>query len=132
MRFFSLRGIVRLLLFLALAAVPVIGLIDGGRVGYNRLSTQDDAKTVARAAAQAVRDQPLTQQTAVIAYQAAESTARSFGATVVRKDFTVHRDGKVTLTLERTVHTLVLGHLPFLQDITVISETVTAEPSPYT
>jgi hypothetical protein len=132
MRLLSPRGIVRILLFLALAAVPVIGIIDGGRVGYNRLSTQDDAKTVARAAAQAVRDQPLTQQTAVIAYQAAESTARSFGATVVRKDFTVHRDGKVTLTLERTVHTFVFGHLPLLRDTTVISRTVTAEPSPYT
>jgi hypothetical protein len=132
MRLLSPRGIVRILLFLALAAVPVIGIIDGGRVGYNRLSTQDDAKTVARAAAQAVRDQPLTQQTAVIAYQAAESTARSFGATVVRKDFTVHRDGKVTLTLERTVPTLVFDHLPLLRKTTVISETVTVEPSPYT
>ena len=44
-----------------------------------------------------------------------------FGATVVRKDFTVHRDGKVTLTLERTVHTLVFCHLPFLRGTTVIS-----------
>ena|SRR6266496_205145 len=132
MRFLSLRGIVRLLLFLALAVVPVIGIIDGGRVGYNRLSTEDDAKVVARAAAQAIRDQPLTQQTAVIAYEAAESTARGFGATVDRKDFTVHRDGKVTLTLERTVHTLVFCHLPFLRDTTVISRTVTVEPSPYT
>ena len=131
MRFFSLRGTVRLLLFLAIAAVPVIGVIDGGRVGYARFSTQDDAKVVARAAAQAVRGQPLSQQTATIAYREAESTALRFGATVARKDFTVHRDGRVTLTLERTVPTLVFDHLPFLRDTTAISATVTVEPSPY-
>jgi hypothetical protein len=96
MRIISLRGVTRAFVLLAIAAVPLVGVIDGGMVGYVRLSTEDDAKTVARAAAEAVRGQPLSQQTAVIAYQEAESTARRFGATVDRKDFTVHRDGRVT------------------------------------
>src|SRR5438445_13083752 len=105
MRIFSLRGAVRLLLFLAIAAVPVVGVLLKGIVGYARMATEDDAKTVGRAAAEAVRGQPLSQQTAVIAYQAAESTARRFGATVARKDFMVHRGRQVSLTFQRTAPT---------------------------
>ena len=131
MRIISPRGATRTLGFLAILAFPVLGVIDGGMVGYAHLATEDDAKVVARAAAEAVRGEALTQQTAVIAYQAAESTAQRFGATVVRKDFTVHRGGQVTLTLQRTAPTLVFDHLPFLRDTTAISATVTVEPSPY-
>jgi hypothetical protein len=131
MRIISLRGVTRAFGVVAIAAVPLVGVIDGAVVGYARLATEDDAKVVARAAAEAVRGQALTQQTALIAYQAADLTARQFGATVVRKDFSVHRDGQVTLTLQRSAPTLVFDHLPFLRDTTAISATVTAEPSPY-
>ena len=84
MRIISPRGVTRALGILVLAAVPVLGVIDGGVVGYAHLATEDDAKVVARAAAEAVRGEALTQQTAVIAYQAADSTAHRFGATVAR------------------------------------------------
>jgi hypothetical protein len=132
MRIISLRGVIKTLSLVAIAAVPLVGVIDVGVVGYARLATVDDAKVVARAAAEAVRGQALTQQTALIAYQAAELTALRFGASVARKDFTVHRDGQVTLTLQRTAPTLLFDHLPFLRDTTAISATVTVEPSPYT
>lgn len=131
MRIVPFRSVIRPLGIMTLAAVPLLGVIDTGAVGYARLATDDDAATVARAAAEAVRGLALSQQTAQIAYQAADSTARRFGATVARKDFAVHRDGRVTLTLERTAPTLLIGHLPFLCDLTDISTTVTVEPSPY-
>jgi hypothetical protein len=116
---------------LVILAVMVLGVIDGGVVGYAHVATEDDAKVVARAAAEAVRGERVTEQTAVIAYQAAESIAHRFGATVPRNDFTVHSDGQVTLTLQRSAPTLVFDHLPFLRDTTTISTTVTVEPPPY-
>jgi hypothetical protein len=127
----SLRGITRALVILVATAVPLVGVIDGGAIGYARFATEDDAKTVAHAAAEAIRGQRLSQETAQIAYQAADATAQRFGATVLRKDFAVHRDGRVTLTLRRTAPTLLFDHLPFLRDTAAISATVTVEPSPY-
>jgi hypothetical protein len=132
MRTISFGGVVRALLLLAVTALPVLGVVDGGSIGYARLSTEDDARTVALAAAQAVRGEPLTQQTALTAYRTASATASRFGATVAQKDFTVHGDGSVTLTLSRKAPTVVVGRLPFLRDRTAVSATVTVEPSPYT
>jgi hypothetical protein len=131
MRIISLRGATRAFVLVVITAVPLLGVIDSGVVGYARLATEDDAKVVARAAADAVRGQPLTQQTALTAYEEADATARRLGATVARKDFTVHRDGQVTLTMERTAPTLIFDQLPFLRDKTDISVTVTVEPSRY-
>jgi len=127
----SLRGVTRAFALLVIMAVPLLGVIDIGVVGYARLATEDDAKVVARAAADAVRGQPLTQQAALIAYEEAAATAHRLGATVAKKDFTVHRNGQVTLTMERTAPTLIFDQLPFLRDKTDISVTVTAEPSRY-
>jgi hypothetical protein len=131
MRIITPRGVARTFVVLAVSAGPLLGVIDGGAVGYARLATEDDARTVGHAAVEAVRGEPLTQQTALSAYRAASATAARFGATVDRADFAVHRDGSVTLTLHRTAPTLVFDHLPFLRDTTAITSTVTVEPAPY-
>jgi hypothetical protein len=131
MRIISFRGVTRAFAFVVLAGIPLLSVVDVGAVGYARLATEDDAKVVARAAADAVRSQPLTQQTAQIAYEHAEDTAHRFNATVSPKDFAVHRNGTVTLTLHRTAPTLLFDHVPFLRSKTEIARTVTVEPSPY-
>jgi hypothetical protein len=125
------RGAIRALIFLAVLAVPLLGAIDGGSVLYSRTATEHDASTVAYAAAAAVRGMPITPQTAVTAYEAADKLAHQLGGTVQQKDFRVNRNGGITLTLTRTARTVVFDHLPRLRDLVEISSTVTVEPSPY-
>jgi hypothetical protein len=96
------------------------------------MSTEHDASTVAYAAAAAVRGMPITPQTAVIAYKAADELADRLGATVQQKDFRVNVNGGITLTLTKTAPTLAFNHLPRLRDLVEISSTVTVQPSPYT
>jgi hypothetical protein len=127
----STRGSVQAMSFLAVVAVPLLGAIDGGSVLYSRMATENDASTVAYAAAAAVRGMPITPQTAVIAYQAADEIADRLGGTVQQKDFRLNLNGGITLTLTRTAPALVFDHLPRLRDLIEISSTVTVQPSPY-
>ncbi len=126
-----IKGLTRTLVLLAGVAVPVIAAIDGGSLGYARLAADDNARKAGSAATEAIRGRPLTEQTALTAYRAASAAAERSGATVAKRDFAVHGDGSVTLTLARTAPALVLDRLPFLDHPTAVTATVTVEPSVY-
>lgn len=125
------RGLGRGLVLLAGAAVSLIAAIDGGSLGYTRLAVDDTAREAGRAAAEAAYRKPVTEQTALIAYRAASAVAADSSSKVAQRDFALHGDGSVTLTLSRTAPALVLDHLPFLDHPTDVTATVTVEPSVY-
>ncbi len=95
---------------LVLAVVGVIGF-DGVTVGMASVSAQDQANT----AAQVARDNFAQNHDVEQAYQAALASAHgSDVADVIRPaDFSVTKDGDVTLHLSRQIHTVVAHYLPF-------------------
>ena len=109
----------------------VILLLDGGSVAITKASVPDDARDAGYAAAEAVHALPNTQQTAVVAYDAATRRGTAAALHIERRGFTVYPDGKVTLTVTRTAPTLVFKHLPFLRDLTVVTATTTVTALPY-
>jgi len=111
-------------------ALFLIALIDGGSIVLSRLALTDSAVTVGHDAAQAVEALPVTQQTAVIAFEAAQTAAGSQGLTVPTDDFELYHDGRITLTLTRTAPTLLLQHVPRLRDLAQVSTTVTVTALP--
>ena len=116
--------------FLA-AALFLIALVDGGSVVMSRLTVPDDAVAAGHEAAQAVEGLPVTQETVVLAFEAAQSAATPRGVTVEADDFALYRDGRVTLTVSRTAPTLLLQHVPGLRDLARVSSTATVTALPY-
>lgn len=112
-------------------ALFLVALIDGGSIVLSRLALTDYAVTVGHDAAQAVEALPVTQQTAVIAFEAAQTAAGSQGLTVRTDDFELYHDGRITLTVTRTAPTLLLEHVPRLSDLAQVSTTVTVTALAY-
>lgn len=117
-------------LFLA-AALLLVAVIDGGSVTMSRLAVPDDTLTAGHEAAKAVEGLPVTQQSAVVAFEAAQRSATPQGLTVGADDFQLYADGRVTLTASRVAPTLVLKHLPVLRDLAQVTSTATVTVRPY-
>lgn len=123
----GLRGLVGL----AAAVTVVLGTVDAGSIMLTKLSVPDDVRSAGQAAVTATKNQPATGQTALVAFEAANADARSFGIEVSSKDFTLYHDGRVTLTASATAPTLLLQRLTPLRHLANITETVTVEPLPF-
>ena len=119
------------LAWFVMAALLIVTLIDGCSVAIVRAAVPDGARDAGNAAVQAVEGLPGTQQSAVVAYDAATLRGSAAALHVDRKGFTVYPDGKVTLTVTRTAPTLVFKHLPVLRDLTVVTATTTVTALPY-
>lgn len=113
------------------AALFLIALIDGGSIVMSRLTVPDDAMAAGHEAAQAVEGLPVTQQTVVLAFEAAQGAATPRGVTVEADDFALYADGRVTLTVSRTAPTLLLQHVPGLRDLARVSSTTTVTALPF-
>lgn len=115
-----------------LAAVGA--LVDAGSCSLARVQVDDDAKSAARFAVQAVDGQPVNAATAQAAYEAADSALPSEAESIVvngpgdTQDFRLGADGSITLTVQRTAPTLFFKYLPRLEDYAVASVTVTQQP----
>ena len=114
-----------------MGAALVIAAMDGGSIALTHAWVPDDARDVGFAAAESVRGLPSTQQSAVVAYDAATRRGAVAALHIDRQGFTVYPDGKVTLTVTRTAPTLVFKHLPVLRDLTVVTATTTVTALPY-
>jgi hypothetical protein len=116
---------------LAAIALIVVALMDAGSLAIVHVTVPDHAREAGRAAAQASHGLPATQQTALVAYEAAQRVADPHDETVRRDDFTVYDDGRVTLTVQRTAPTVLVRFVPGLRNLTVAETTATVEPSRY-
>lgn len=111
--------------------VLLVFLIDAGSCTIARIQVEDDAKASGRFAAQSITGQQVNQQTAVVAYNAAQTALPNNKETIIqngpgdRQDFRVDADGSVTLTVQRPAPTLVFRFLPKLKSYTVATSTFT-------
>ena len=107
-------------------AVFGVMLFDAVSLGTGTFQADDHAQRAARAAAEAYNQGRDVQQ----AYDAAVAEVLADGDTVQAPSFSVDAQGRVTLTLERDVPTLVMEKIPPLRRYTTQSRTVTsAAPS---
>lgn len=95
---------------LAIVVISVLAF-DGVSVAYSAVTTQDDARAVARSAASAVFEQKPPAQIVLDA----QETAAQRGVTIVPEQLFVSPDGKVTVTVQRTANTLVAHHVSALR-----------------
>jgi len=109
----------------------LVALGDGGSVVLTKMAVPDDTRAAGHAAAEAVVGMPTTRQTAVTAFAAAQDASSRQALSVRTKGFTLHGDGRITLTATRTAPTLVLHRIPILRDITIVSWTATVRALPY-
>lgn len=126
-----LMNALRALAFVVVAALLTGAAVDGGSIVLTRLSVPDDAADVGHAAAANTEGQPATQQTAVVAFDAARRAAAPLGVRVRPDDFTLYPDGRVTVTATRTAPTLLLHRLPLLHDVATVTATETVAALPY-
>ena len=117
--------------WLIATAVFLIAVIDSGSVVIIEASVPDDARDAGYAATAAIQGLPKTQQSVVMAYDAAAGQGANSTLLIDRRGFTVYPDGRVTLTATRIAPTLVFRHLPILRDLTVVKATTTVSPLPY-
>jgi hypothetical protein len=106
-------------------------LVDGGSVMLTRISVTDDARNAGYNAAAAAQNLPTTRQTALIAFEAAQETAKEKGLTVSTEDFTLYPDGRVRLTTGRAAPTLLLHRVDSLRHLGEVEATVTVDALPY-
>jgi hypothetical protein len=114
---------------LLVAAVIVLGALDGGSVALTQLQLPDDVKTAGYAAAQV--SGPTDRQTAVAAWKAAEQAAELKGFTVPSRNFTIYPDGRVQLTGSREAPTFLLHRVRALQHLALVTSTQTVKALPY-
>jgi hypothetical protein len=114
------------------AAFLLIALIDGGSVVLTSLSVPDDTQAAGQTAAAAVEGAPATQQSVVVAFEAAQLTGTENSLRVHTKDFILYPDGRVSLTASRVAPTLALHRLPWLRELAIVTATTTAQPLPFT
>lgn len=118
----------KLLVALPLIGLPIVLAGDLASVALVKLAVQDDAGEAARAAMAAIQfDRAATPQHAEIAFNAASDVADLHRLTLDRESFTIYADGAVMLTATRKAPSLLFKHVPGLRDLTVSTETVTAD-----
>jgi hypothetical protein len=119
------RGAMRVqsitLLVVVMAIVGVLAY-DGVSVMASRVSTETDAQNAAYAASSAWHNHGNVDT----AYQAAEAYVAGKNETVLTTNFSVANDGTVTLTLRRTVHTLVFRRIGALKHYGVTLESASS------
>jgi hypothetical protein len=106
-------------------SLSVIGVFtfDALSVGSASLTVSDAANGTAIAARDVYNNNPNNRDSA---YAAAERFADSHGVVLIPSNFTISNDGRVTVTVTKVAHTVVLEHIPPLTAWTVRSATATS------
>ena len=118
------------LLWLASGTLGLILLVDAGSVALTSVSTPDRVHDAGRAAAQAVEGLAVTQDSAVLAFDAAVA-ASDDSLRLSGEDFRLLPDGRVRVTGSRTAPTLLIHHLPRLERFVDVTAIDTVGPLPY-
>lgn len=127
-------GRTRTVLWTLFALGVLVFALDGGSCAIARMQVDGDAKTAGRFAVQQIQGMPVNQETAKIAYQSAVEALPNKKMTVAQqlpgedRDFRVHADGAITMTVQREAPTLVFKYLPKLKDLTSAEVTYTQQP----
>lgn len=121
----------RPLVWVVVAVVATVAVLDAGSVLLTRLAVSDQAREAGYAAAEAARDRPVDRQAAQVALRAAREQAGTNGNRVRARDFVLRVDGRVSLTAGRTAPTLLLHRIPQLRHLTRVTDSVTVAPLPY-
>lgn len=108
--------------WIVVALVAGVSLIDAGSVVLTRMRVDDDLKSAGFAGATAIRGQAVTGAAAQTAYAAATG-ALNDGEQVDPETFAVRADGGVSLTVRTTAPTIVFQHLDFLDGFTEVEAT---------
>ncbi len=122
---------IRPVMLLMVASSFLVGGIDAGSVVLTRLTVPDHVREAGQSAAQAIENDPVNQRTAQLALAAARDEARPHGMKIRAKNFTIYKDGRVTLTGVQTAPTLLLEHIGALQHFTTVKATDTVTALPY-
>ncbi len=109
----------------------IVGAIDGGSVVLTRMQLPDAAKQAGYAATVAVQGKTATQQTALLALEAARAEGKSRNLVVSPHGFTMFQDGRITLKATRTAPTILFHRIPQLRSKTEVSVTVTVDALPF-
>jgi hypothetical protein len=105
--------------------VVAIALYDSVAIAYGRVAAQDDARTIARAASDAIiLSNADPKKARAIAYDNAETRGIELGPDAV----TVTRKGVVTVTIDRDIQTLVAYRIGPLADLTHAHASFKTEP----
>jgi len=112
-------------------ALVVVALVDAGSLALAHATVPYHAREAGRAAANASKGLPATQQTALVAYEAAQRVADLHDETVRRQDFTLYKDGRVTVTVYRRAPTMLVRLVPGLHNITEAGATATVKASDF-
>ena len=110
------------------ASLAVVGVLvfDGVSLGVARLDVADDAASGSRAASRAVESGATTQAAYDAAWRAVVEDR--VGVDLPVAGFAVGADGTATVTVERSVPTLVLQYVPGSDDWLTVSATSTHTP----
>lgn len=102
--------------------LAVLGIVsyDVVAIAYSRVTAADDARSIARAASEAMIVDRVTPTDAL---NLAEERAESRGVVVGKGDIVVAKDGSVTVHVHREVPTLVTQRIGPLAKFTVVDET---------
>ena len=122
---------IRPLAYLLLGCCFIIGGIDAGSVVLTRLTVPDHVREAGQVAARAIENDPVNQRTAQLALKAARDEAGTHGMKIRAKNFTIYKDGRVTLTGTQTAPTLLLERIGPLQHFTKVRATDTVTALPY-
>lgn len=117
-----LGWLTKLVVVLGLFGVVGFDLIS---VGAGRMQAEDHAQTAVRAANETYRSTPDLQA----AYDAAVAAVVEHGDTIEAQSFTVAPDGRITLTLHRSVPTMILEKIAPVRGWAEITSTVSARPA---
>ena len=121
----------RPLILTATAVLMALGVLDTGSIVLTRIAVPDQVREAGYAATEAVGDQPITRQTAQVAYRAAREQAATAGNRVHTKDFALLPDGRVHLTAGRNAPTLLVDRIPQLRHLTDVTASATVARLPY-
>ncbi len=110
------------------ASLAVVGVLvfDGVSLGVAHLEVSDDAATASRAASRAAEAGATTQAAYDAAWRAVAED--EVGVELPVDGFAATADGTVTVTVQRTVPTLVLQYVPGSDDWLTVSATSTHTP----
>lgn len=111
-------------LVVILGVLGVVGF-DLISLGAGRMQAEDHAQTAVRAANESYRSAPDLQA----AYDAAVAAVVEHGDTIEAQSFTVAPDGQITLTLHRSVSTMIVEKITPIRSWAEITSTVSARPA---
>ena len=118
--FIVLGWLTRIIIGLTLLGVFAF---DALSVGSASLTVSDAANGAAIAGRDAYNNSPINK---VAAFNAAQKFATEHGAILDASHFSISQDGRVTVTVTKVAHTVVLEHIPPLSTWTVRSATATS------